>query len=392
MSDSTYDVIIVGGGVMGWATAYYLLKFDEQLNVVVVEMDPTLEKSSTLLSDGNARIQFNVKENIEISLYGLEVLERFADEMSVGDKIPDISFRRQGNLFLIDESGYDEAQFGLEQQRSLGCSVEWLSPTEIAKRYPLLNPEGIVGATFSSTDGTMDPWAVVNGYKNKALELGVKFVHGEVSDILTDEHSTTGVSLISGRSLAAGHVVNCAGAWASRIARTVGITLPVQPVKRQVFVLETTITPENMLPLIAFPSGLYLIHESQSHFLCGKSLEDDPVGFEFDWEQRQFEEILWPELVEYVPSFDRLKVVRGWAGLYAVNTFDGNAILGEWPDLEGFFLANGFSGHGFQQCHAVGRYLAELILDRSITLDLSIFDPDRILNNAPVFENRQRIV
>ncbi|MCK6630711.1 MAG: FAD-binding oxidoreductase, partial [Anaerolineae bacterium] len=78
------------------------------------------------------------------------------------------------------------------------------------------------------------------------------------------------------------------------------------------------------------------------------------------WERHRFEDLLWPELVEFIPAFDRLKVVRGWTGLYEVNTFDGNAILGEWPELSGFFLANGFSGHGFQQCHAVGRYLAEL--------------------------------
>jgi len=96
-------------------------------------------------------------------------------------------------------------------------------------------------------------------------------------------------------------------------------------------------------------------------FTCGKSLPDDPVGFDFSWSQALFAEELWPELVEFVPAFDRLKVVRGWAGLYAVNTFDGNAILGEWPELPGLFLANGFSGHGFQQCHAVGRYLAELM-------------------------------
>jgi FAD-dependent oxidoreductase domain-containing protein 1 len=121
-------------------------------------------------------------------------------------------------------------------------------------------------------------------------------------------------------------------------------------------------------------------------------LTTDPVGYEFGWDQKTFTEHLWPELVEKIPEFDRLKVTRGWSGLYAVNTFDGNAILGEWPEVSGFFLANGFSGHGFQQCHAVGRYLAELILDLPITLKLGIFSPKRILENQPVFENLQRIV
>jgi glycine/D-amino acid oxidase-like deaminating enzyme len=101
---------------------------------------------------------------------------------------------------------------------------------------------------------------------------------------------------------------------------------------------------------------------------------------------------LWPELVEYIPSFDQLKLIRGWAGLYAVNTFDGNAILGEWPHLKGFMLANGFSGHGFQQGFAVGRYLSELILGRNPTLDLSIFSPQRIFDNRPVFESEHKLV
>lgn len=126
--------------------------------------------------------------------------------------------------------------------------------------------------------------------------------------------------------------------------------------------------------------------------MVGKSLPVDPMGFEFTWSRDRFTEVLWPELVEFVPSFDRLKVKRGWAGLYAVNTLDGNAILGEWPELSGCYLANGFSGHGFQQCHAVGRYIAELILDIAPSLDLSIFSPQRILTDEPVFESRRKLI
>ncbi len=140
------------------------------------------------------------------------------------------------------------------------------------------------------------------------------------------------------------------------------------------------------------PTGLYFTSETGDLILCGKSLSDDPLGFEFRWDRKRFTEMLWPELVEFVPPFDRLRLVRGWAGLYAVNTLDGNAILGEWPDLRGFLLANGFSGHGFQQAHAVGRYIAELIIGQAPTLDLSIFSPVRILENKPVFENTLKLV
>lgn len=392
MGKKTYDVIMVGGGVIGCATAYYLLKNFPQLKVAIIEKDPTYEFNSTVLSDANIRLQFNIKENIQISQYGLEVLETFADDMAVGGVKPDVAFRQQGNLFLTDEAGKESALKGLATQQSLGCPVEWYTPARIKERFPLYEVDQLAGGTFGSLDGTMDPNAVLMAYKNKAVELGGEYIVGEVLEVLKAGEQVSGVRLASGDELAAKSVVNSAGAWAQKIARTVGVELPVDPVKRQVFVLETNVETEVVYPLTVFPSGLYLIQEHGKVFMAGKSLPDDPVGFDFNWNRQLFTDQLWPELVEYILVFDRLKVTRGWAGLYAVNTLDGNAILGEWPQLKGFMLANGFSGHGFQQCHAVGRYLAELILGRTPALDLSIFSPQRILDNKPVFESEHKLV
>ena len=166
----------------------------------------------------------------------------------------------------------------------------------------------------------------------------------------------------------------------------------MRPIMRQVFVFEAHVQPEEIYPLTVFPTGMYLVQEHRNLFMCGKSMDTDPEGFDFKTDRRVFNEVLWPELVDYAPALDRLKLVRAWAGLYAVNTFDGNAILGEWPGLEGFYLANGFSGHGFQQCHAVGRYLSELILEKSPALDLSIFSPQRLLEDKPIFEGHGKLV
>jgi glycine/D-amino acid oxidase-like deaminating enzyme len=188
-------------------------------------------------------------------------------------------------------------------------------------------------------------------------------------------------------------VVSSAGAWGTKIAQTCGVDIPVQPVMRQVFILETAVRPQTILPLLLLPSGTYLIHEGDGLFMCARSFPDDPVTTtDFSWQHSKFEERIWPDLVDYLPKFDSLRVKDGWAGLYAVNTFDGNAILGEWPEMGGFYLVNGFSGHGFQQCHAVGRYLAECILGLPPALDLSIFSPQRILDNTPVYENKQKII
>lgn len=393
MSSNNYDVIIIGGGVMGCAIAYYLLQNDDGLNVAVIEMDPTYARASTTLSDGNIRVQFNIKENIQMSLYGLQVLQGFSQQMAVGDEKPWVYFRQQGNLFIVDAASRVEAKQGYAMQRSLGCKVKWLSPGQVQRRYPFYNLEGCVGGTFGYNDGTMSTKAVLTGYRRKVISLGVKFIHTKAERLLVREDRIIGVALATRRELAAGAVVNSAGAWAAEISRTAGVELPIAPTKRQVTVLETKLQPESLLPPIFFPSGLYCIHEGEGLFTCARSRENDPVGCEdFRWERERFENNLWGELVAVMPAFDRLKISGGWAGLYAVNTFDGNAILGEWPQLRGFFLANGFSGHGFQQCHAVGRYIAELILGKPLSLDLSVFSPQRILDNKPVFESKRKII
>lgn len=389
---STYDVLMAGGGVMGCATAYYLLQADPTIKVAIIEMEPEYKHNSTVLSDGNTRLQFNLKENILISLYGLERLKTFSEEMAVGDWQPHVDFRQQGNLFLVDERNQANVQAGLALQQSLKCEVNWLEPAEIKARFPLFDDAKFVGGVFGPLDGTMDPQAVLMAFKRKAIALGAVFVEAKVAAVQHGAGKVSGVRLTNGAQLAAKYVVNSAGAWGSQLARTAGIELPIEPVLRQVFVLQTATAPQEIYPVTIFPSGLYIIQEHGGQFTCGKSLASDPVGFDFSWSHDKFLDFIWPELVEYVPAFDRLKVVGGWSGLYDVNRFDGNVILGEWPELAGFVLVHGFSGHGFQQCHAIGRYLAEIIRGVDLSLDLSIFSPRRILENKPVFEGHGKLV
>ena len=393
MNDTAkFDVILAGGGVMGCATAYYLMQADPTMKVAIVEMDPEYKYNSTVLSEGNTRLQFNLKENILISLYGLERLKTFSEDMRVGDWRPEIDFRQQGNLFLADEANKENAKAGLALQQSLNCEVSWLEPAEIKDRFPLYDETKFAGGAFGRLDGTMDPQSVLIAFKRKAVNLGATYLEAEVAEVLHSAGVVSGVRLIDGTQLSAKYVVNSAGAWGTKLARTAGIELPVYPVRRQVYVLQTATDPKEIYPLTVFPSGLYIIQEHGSQFTCGKSLDDDPVGFDFSWNHDKFMDFMWPELVEYVPAFDQLKITSGWSGLYAVNRFDGNVILGEWPGLEGFLLVNGFSGHGFQQCHAIGRYLAETIRGVDPFLDLSIFSPRRILENKPVFEGHGKLV
>ncbi|RPI79008.1 MAG: FAD-binding oxidoreductase [Desulfobacteraceae bacterium] len=387
MHSDSYDVIIVGGGIMGCAIAYYLSHFDQKLKMAVIERDPTYTYASSTLSMANIRIQFSLKQNVQVSLYAFERLEKFGEEMQVHDDRPEIGFHREGNLFLVNAAGETAARKAFKMQQDLGCPIEWWSNETIKKTYPLYDPTGLLGGTFGPQDGHLDAYAVLMGYKAKAKSQGVSFIKGDVTKILKQSKQVSGVELASGERLSGPIVINCAGAWAADVAKTAQVSLPIDPVKRQVFTLIPAVKPEGPLPLTILPSGLYFRTETGGLILLGKSLDEDPVGYDFSWDDKRFTELLWPELAEFVPAFDTLKLMRGWAGLYAMNRLDQNAILGEWPELKGFYLANGFSGHGLQQAPAVGRYLAELILGRKPVLDLSIFRPERILENKPLNED-----
>lgn len=385
LTRKSYDIIIVGGGVMGASLAYHLTKADNTLKVAVIERDPTYEKASTTLSMANLRIQFSLKQNVEISKYTYEVFTRFHEDMQVGDDRPDIAFCREGNLFLVDAVSRPAAEESLRLQKELGCEAAWMTTEEIKTTYPLYEAGQYAGGTYGPKDGHFDAYTVLMAYKAKAVSQGAAFVKDEVMSLNKYRGAITSVDLASGDAMQGGYVVNCAGAWASDLAMTIGIQLPIVPVKRQVFVLDTAVKPETPLPLTVLPSGLYFRTEGLQ-ILMGKSMEEDPVGFDFTWDRERFMDVLWPELAQFVPAFDTAKLIRGWAGLYAVNTLDGNALLGEWPELKRFYLVNGFSGHGLQQAPAVGRYMSELILGRQHSLDLSIFDPVRVLDEKPLSE------
>ncbi len=387
MGRQTYDVIIAGGGIMGCSIAYHLTKDQPRLKLLVIERDPTYQFASTALCMGGVRVQFSLKENILISLYTQKVLEHFDEEMAVGKEKADVGFRREGYLFPIDSSGEEEARKALTLQKKLGAQVEWWSPDEIEKQYPILDGSLWRGATFGPKDGYLDPHGFLMGYKAKAKEQGAVFVTDSVLSFKKEKNRISGVKLNSGESLEAEKVVNATGGWSTDLAKTVDVTLPVEPVKRQVFAVKPSLVFEKPLPLVILPSGLYFRTETGGLVLAGRSFDDDPVGFDFTWDRKRFEEILWPEMAETAPVFDQLKVVRGWAGLYDVNRIDGNAILGEWPGLKGLYIVCGFSGHGLQQAPAVGRYMAELIIGKTPTLDLKIFSPKRILENRPLSES-----
>lgn len=354
------DVIIVGGGVIGSSVAYNLLHDGYIGEVTVFEKDPTYTFASTPRSAGGIRQLFTTAINIQIGKYAIEKYSQFPEEMAIDGERAEIDFRQNGYLFLVnDEKGMKHLEEQAKLQHSFGVDSELLSKDELHTIIPELNTDDLVGGLYSRKDGYLDPYSVMQGYIKKAKQLGATYVYDEVTEILSDAGKVSGVKTKSGDIYRAPIVVNCAGPWAPALSESLGLPLPIVPLKRQIIQFHIAEPLEKMLPLTIDPTGVYFRHEGNS-IISGYS-EDVEPGIEFSWNRSFFIEFLWPILAHRVPNFERAKIHSGWAGIYSFNTEDQNAIIGEHPALPGYLLAVGFSGHGMQQAPAVGKGLSEYI-------------------------------
>ncbi len=381
------DVVIIGGAVMGSSIAYNLLKDGVDGKVLVLERDPTYERSSTALSVGGIRQQFGSKVNIDISRYSVPFYEKFDELMEVERERPHADFRQQGYLFLGREDKWPVMQRLHEFQTSQGVEVRLLRPHEILEIIPHINLEGVVGATFGPRDGYVDPHGVLSGFLKKAKFMGARYITDEAVKIEVKSNKVERVKTRKGEWIQSPIVVNAAGPFAREVGMMAGIDIPVDPLRRMVY---ECIPPKEFnyeVPLTIDTTGLYFRTETGGRILTGKSKEDEPVGVNFTWERGLFYDEIWPGIAHRIPLFDRLRLQGGWAGLYAENRLDHNAILGEHPEIKGFYMAVGFSGHGLQQAPAVGKALSEAIrLGRYETIDVSCLGIDRFETGQLVIE------
>ncbi len=386
-----YDVVIVGGGVVGSATAYFLAtRPDFNGRIAVVERDSAYEFASTPRSCGGVRQQFTTPENIRISQFTASFLAEIGDLLEVGGDRPDVSFRKNGYLFLGTEAMLPAMQQINEIQRRENAPVALLDRNGLAERFPWLTLDGLACGSFGTEEeGWIDPFALLQAFRRKAKSLGVDYIDDEVVGFDRTANKVAGVRLASGGRLGSGAVVNAAGYRGGKVAAMVGADLPVRPRKRSVFVVDIR-QPLADYPLLIDHTGVYWRPEGQ-FFICGRSpdedndpeVEDDDFDVDHDW----FESEIWPIMAERDPRFESLKVVNSWAGQYDMNLFDHNAVIGPHPEIANFFFANGFSGHGLQQSPAVGRAVSELIAaGRFETLDLSVFHFERIAAGKPFLE------
>ncbi|CAM3063454.1 FAD-binding oxidoreductase [Filibacter tadaridae] len=379
------DVIIVGGGVMGSSTAYSLRKNGFEGRIIVFEKDPTYKYCSTALSAGGIRQIYSTSVNIRLSRFSLKVYEKFAEKMAIDGVRAEIDFKQRGYLFLATDKTLPALQKQLIMQNHYGVPSEIVSNADLKSIIPELNTDDLAGGLYCKEDGYLDPYSVMQAYRKNAQLLGVEYLSEEVATILTEQGRTTGVRLVNGTTYSAPIIVNCAGAWGAELSEKIGLPLPLAPLKRQIYLFNTTEKLVKPLPLTIDPTGVYFRHEGDQ-IVCGFS-EDVKPGIDFRWRRSSFDP-LWPILAHRVPNFESLKLESGWAGLYNYNTADQNAIIGEHPLLNGYFVALGFSGHGMQQAPGVGLGLAELICNGKYeTLDLTPLRVGRFAERDLVIED-----
>ena len=385
----SYEVVIVGGGVMGCAVAYFVASDPAfQGRILVLERDPSYQFASTSLSWGGVRQQFSTPENIRMAAYSIPFLKSAHHTLAVDGEGPALSFREQGYLFLASEQGEGALRHSHATQLAEGATVEMLAPDELAGRFPWLNVDGIAAATFGhGNEGWLDPHALLHGFRRKARDLGVSFQAAEVAGLERQGQNIAGLRLAGGEGIPAGVVVNAAGWRAGALAAMAKIDLPVEPRKRMTYVFDCR---EDLggIPLTIDPSGVVTRPEGRQYLgLVSPPESEDPPCSDFEPEYPLFEEVVWPTLAHRIPAFEAIKLSRAWAGLYDYNAFDQNAILGPHPEVSGILFCNGFSGHGIQQSPAAGRAVAEwLIHGAPRSLDLSAFGYNRIADGRPIRE------
>ncbi|KAL4219266.1 FAD-dependent oxidoreductase domain-containing protein 1 [Mactra antiquata] len=413
------DILIIGGGLVGTAVAYFLKAYSSALgSVTVIERDYTYTRASSMLSAGGIRHQFSVPENVLMSKFTSDFLKNYKQHLSVFEQDPpEVSFHHQGYLFLAPLSSAENLENAVKMQRSLGAKTVLLSKEQLAEKYPWLNLDGIeVGSLGTSGEGWFDPWQLVHSLKAKNLANGVRYCEGEVIEFkMEDVRSADGTRKIikgvdvdckDGKHYGCNFscVINCAGPWAGEIARLAHIgdgeqygdtsnfiELPVEPRKRYVYTFHCPDGPTLDTPFVIDPSGAYFRREGLGgHYICGASpndseepnIEDLNVDYDF------YNEVVWPALANRVPAFNNSKLKAAWAGYYDYNLMDQNLIIGPHPYHTNFLFANGMSGHGVQHALAIGQAIFELIMyGHYKTIDLSRFSFNRFMDDELVIED-----
>jgi sarcosine oxidase subunit beta len=382
----TADVVLIGGGIVGSSIAYHLVAAGCK-NVLVIERETAQGKGSTGKSMGGVRAQFSTPVNIQMSLYSISFYASFEERLG-----HPCDYRPQGYLFCAtDENHLAYLRANHEKQVAMGLkNVQLIAGDEIRSMFPQLRSDDIVGGSLCSTDGFVDPYSAMIGFMTWASDHGTTlWKNATVTGIARNTNSNGGSFEVatSRGTVSTRTVVNCAGAWAAPIAKMVGIDLPVEPLRRMLVPTEPFDQFPHTAPMIIdMSTGFHFRPEGRGFLLAWNDPEETP-GYKMDFDPAFIEKIL-TRAADRVPVFENVAVnpKRAWAGLYEM-TPDHHPILGESPDVPGFFFANGFSGHGVMHSPATGKILSDLILTGTTDLiDASLLNFSRFAEGRAIYE------
>ncbi|MFZ3263277.1 MAG: FAD-dependent oxidoreductase [Terriglobales bacterium] len=380
------DVVLIGGGIVGSSIAYHLVAAGCR-NVLVLERETSQGKGSTGKSMGGVRAQFSTPVNIQMSLYSIPFYASFEERLGFP-----CDYRPQGYLFCATNQkhiAYLRANY--EKQVAMGLkNVRLVEGDEIRGMFPQIRGDDIVGGSFCSTDGFVDPYSAMIAFMTWASDHGATlWKNATVQSIVRDSgNGSRGFEVSTTRgTISTRTVVNCAGPWAAEIASMIGIDLPVEPLRRMLVPTEPFDQFPHTAPMIVdMSNGFHFRPESRGFLLAWNDPEEMP-GYKTDFEPSFIEKIL-TRAANRVPVFENLAVnpKRAWAGLYEM-TPDHHPILGESPEVPGFFFANGFSGHGVMHAPATGKILSDLILSgKTDLIDASLLNFSRFAEERMIHE------
>ncbi len=392
-ANSCYDIVIIGGAIMGSSAAWFLTDNpDFDGTVLVVERDMTYAACSTAHTNSCIRQQFSARLNVQISQFAADFIKNLPRYIG-DDRVPELNIQSYGYMYLADSPEFAETlRQNQKIQHAAGAETQLLTASEIRENYPFYAVDDILLGSINLRDeGYWDGGTVFDWWRRSARERGVEYVQNEVVAISRDPAGTrvTGVTLASGEEIACGLVVNASGPRAARTARMAGLDIPVEPRKRFTWIFSAEEPLEQELPLTIDPSGVHFRQDGPQTYLAGCPADPDPpVAYDdFAMDFSRWENHVWPIIANRIPRFEAIRVITEWAGHYAYNTFDQNAIIGPHSEIGNFLFLNGFSGHGLQQSPAMGRATAEWITyGQYRSLDLSPFHYDRITRDQPIIE------
>jgi glycine/D-amino acid oxidase-like deaminating enzyme len=375
--------VVVGGGAMGTSTAYHLAAEGVE-DVVLLERETALGTGSTGRCAGGFRHQFSSEINVRLSLASVPMIQSFSEVHGLP-----LDIHTDGYLFLVrDPAKWAGYLAGAEMQRRLGARVEVFDAKAAAALIPGLAVDDIVGATFGPDDGIADPSGLVNGYATAARRAGATIETGvAVTAIRTspDGGRVTGVDTTAG-PIDSPIVIAVAGVWTPALTATCGVTVPVEPVPRQLVVTGPFEGRPDRRTLVIDTDTMFWFHREADGVLMGVPRVGERSSFDLALDDRFVAEELLPQAFRVLPALEGAGLATTWAGLYEMSP-DRHAIIGPVAGLDGLLLAAGFSGHGFQHAPIVGKLLAECAVGGSATtVDIRPLRLERFAEGAPVVE------